>query len=374
MQLDFMIDELGREISRTDIDNRIKLWIQGAINWLYGVLPFRSTERTATSTTVTSTELLSVPADFGEMITLTYTPGDGSGFELVERNPTQFFELFPDQVGTGFPNFYCIYNNKFHLAVLPASTYSLTIRYRIASPNIYVHNLDVTYQNNASTLGVAIYLDEDAVGVGEGTLYFVSPTNTDAVIQLASANGHVHTVTVYDADDAATLGVPIYLNENATLDFDKILFASGSGIDCVIATGITRTHKHFIKFVDNLSPSTGTRQIYLDEDVIAKTARVVCKTISTTADTVESVHGIDNILPPFVEQYHDVLYMHALAAGYRYLKEYEIAQAIRKELMEERLPTVMRAENRALDTVAESKPFSVGYRDPWENLRWITSA
>lgn len=374
MQLDFMIDELGREISRNDIDNRIKLWIQGAINWLYGVLPFRSTERTATATTVASTELLNVPSDFGEMITLTYTPGDGSGYELVERSPFQFFQLFPDQIGTGFPNFYAIYNNKFHLGRLPASVYTLTVRYRIVSPNIYIHNLGITDDDNAAVSGVAIYLDEDAVGAGEGTLYFVSPTDADAKLRMTTANGHVHEVIVYDNDDAATLGVPVYLEEDETSVTDRLLFTSGSGIDCLVATDITRKHKHFMKFVDNSDPSTGTTQLYIDEDVADKSARLLSVTVGNADFTVEAVHGKDNILPPFIEQYHDLIYARSLRTGMRYLKEYDAANELQKEINDSLLPAVMRAENRTLTTVAESRPFSGRYRDPWDNLRWIDSA
>lgn len=366
-----MIDELGREISRTDIDNRIKLWIQGAINWLYGVLPFRSTERTAAATTAASTELLAVPSDFGEMITLTYTPGDGSGFELIEQNSAQFFELYPDQIGTGFPSFYCIYNNKFHLAPLPASTYTLTIRYRIASPNIYIHNVNITDDDNAAVSGVAIYLDEDAVEAGIGKLYFVSPTNTDAKLRIASANGHVHEVTVYDNDNAATLGVAIYLDEAETTVTDRLLFASGSNIDCIVPTEITRTHKHYIKFVDN---DSGTKQLYVDEDVTDKAARLLCVTAGNVNFTVEAVHGKDNTLPPFIEQYHDLIYARALRSGLRFLKEYEAAKEIQAEINDTLLPAVLRAETRALDTIAVSKPFTAQYHDPWANLKWISSA
>lgn len=369
MKLSDIISEIGNELDRSDIDARIKRWIQQSTDFVYNNLPFSSVERTASLTTVTSQETLALPIDFGEMYSLIYTPGDNSGYKLREVDPPRFFELYPDQNTTSFVRDFCVYNNVLHFAPLPASTYSLTLRYRIASPNIYKHNINITDDDSAATNGVLVYLDEDAVETGVGKLYFVSPTNTNAILRIATIDGHQHDLTIYDDDDAATLGVAVYLDEDGSEETERLLFISPTGTDCIVQTNGYRKHSHFVKFVDDDSAASNGLAIYCDEDQAVKTARLRFDSPSDIDRTAELVNTVEDLLPPFIERYHESVFLYSVAKGARWKKEYDVARMVQGEA-DKAFAAIMTSERRKLVTVHDAKPFTTRRRGVWDSLRW----
>lgn len=375
MYLSDMISELGSELNRSDIDARIKRWIQQSIDAIFVAIVTKSLEKSATLTATADTATMALPTDFGEALELRYTPGDGSGYQLRRVYSNDFFAQNPDQDNSGFPEQFCIFGGKIYLAPLPASAYSFTLTYRAASVNIYTHALNFTDSDTAATTGVQVYLDEDAVETGIGKLYFVSPTGADATIQLASADGHVHDVTIYDNDDAATDGVAIYFDEDGATADERISFVSPTGQDCVVQSGNYREHNHYIQVKDKDNAASLGVAIYCDEDATSKSGRLLFVSPTDANGTADLVLAKDGTIPPFVERYHEVIFLGALARGLRYEQKYQESVAVQRQLTE-LMGGIVQSESRRSQTVFEAKSFGSGAgRDPWGSWRFpeITS-
>lgn len=370
MQLSDLITEIGLELNRTDIDARIKRWIQQSIDFMFNTLASRDSETSATLTATTLQETLALPLDFGELIEFRYTPGDSSGFQLVRLSPQEFFRRHADQTTTGYPGEFCIYGNQIYLAVLPQSALPYTITYRKASTNIYIHTLNLTDADGAAASGVQVYLDEDAVETGIGKLYFVSPTETDGVIQLASLDGHLHNVTIYHSAMAATLGVAWYFDEDGATTSERNLFVSPTGLDCVVQTEKSHLHSHYIEFVDAAGAVSTGVGIYLDEDAASKTGRLLFVSPTNADGTSEIILSPDGSIPPFVERYHEAIFLYAVVRGLRWLKQYAEAGAVEKNA-NGILASVMSSETKRGPVSFTAKPFTPRPgRRVWESLRF----
>jgi len=366
MTLSDMITDIGEDIDRDDIDDKITVWIQDATNWLYNKSHFHSLERSVTGTTTTDDELKIVPADFSEMHTLEYAPGDGTGYILNEVSSTTFFRKYPDQNFSGWPIDYCIYEDQIILGPRPNDALALILRYRIAPPNIRTHDLTITDDNNAATNGVQIYLDEDAFGLGYGKLYFVSPNESNALIRVETVGGHEHDITIFHSADAATLGVEWYFDDDGSDASKRNLFIGVNGLDCIVKTNGFRKHAHFIKFIDSLNAASVGSLVYCDEDVPDKTDRLLSVNANNVDAVSELVLSKEGELPPFAEKFHEVLKERSAGKGHLFNKNKDDAQtafALAEQLSRE----VILSERRAQSTVSHAKPFSARHRHDHNN-------
>lgn len=372
MRLAELIEAIGSDLDRSDIDTKIKRWIQLSLDQVYNLVASKDTQRTASTTTTTGQEKLSLPLDFYSLISLDYVPGDETGYVLNWMLPERFFFAYTDQTLSREPIDFTIYENEIYLSPIPDDAYSLSLRYHEAAPNIYIHATTYTDSDTAASTGVQIYLDEDAYGTGYGKLYFVSPTETDALFQVSTVNGHTHDVTVYHSADAATLGVPCYFDEDATNAEDRNLFVSAVAKDSVIWTEPNRKHRHFIRFVDTQNASSLGVSMYLDEDATPKTAKILFVSPTDTSGTSDGILSPDDSLPPFVENYHSAIYSFALGRGYLFSRMFKAANAERKNAQLS-LAAVLDSNQRRGKGTIEAKPFRTRRRlfgEYWNNP-WV---
>lgn len=332
-----MITELGYELDRSDIDTRIKLWMQQAINKIYNFHEWTGLKRSWSPTIVASTQAYDLPKNIAKIYSVTYDSGDGIGHRLVGITKERADLEFAGSTVTGIPNFYWLYNGKIYFHSIPASTYTITVSYSSGSPTIYHHNLNITDDDNAATTGVAIYFDEDAVNSKTGKFYFVSPTTTDAIVRLASASNHQHDLKIYHSADAATLGVAVYVDDDGTNSYERMLFVSPTQADGYCESEAFRGHTHYMQLVDDDDVATNGTQLYLDEDDVSKTARILSVTAGDANTTIESVLAHDNGIFPFTESFHDLMYLCALYKGLFWTKQYAEAKERRGEFYQDLL-------------------------------------
>lgn len=323
MRLSQLITEVGYEVDRTSIDDRVKYWIQQSVDVLYGAVPRRERERVATLTTVNAQKWLNVPTDYGDYESVYNAANE----KLTYVPPLKFFAK--NQVMTsGTPEIFTFWNNQFLLAPIPDAVVVLTLNYLLEKPNIYVHNLTVEHQ--ASMVGyVQVYIDEDGISAGEGKLLFVSPTTTDARILLQTVDGHQHEVIVYH--DAAAASHPAwYFDETAANAWERNFFVSPTVADTVIKTENNRRHHHYLKFIHNPDPTAypdgNNVEVYLDEDNNARDLRLAFISPTATDGTNELVHTAEGELPGFLERYQGVLHELAATRGHRFNRDYAWAK------------------------------------------------
>lgn len=369
MLLADIISDVGSGLSRTDIDSLIKRWIQQSVDYVYGLLPYRVLERTTSGNMTIEREIIALPVDYGTFISFGYTPGDGTGYHLDQLSPVRFFEKYTDQNIETYPEYFCIYGNAIHIYPLPAAAYSWTLQYKIASPSTYQHNISIIDDDDAGSVGVQVYIDEDAYEQGIGKLYFVSPTNVNGIARIATIDGHSHDVVIYDSDDAATIGVPWHFDEDASDAEKRNLFVSPTGIDCIVQVNIARTHSHYIKFTDDPLAASSGAAINFDEDATVKTQRLRFVSPTDANGTSETVASSDNILPPFIEQYHEVVLLLALRKGYTWKKDWEAVNSLRIPI-QELLESVKRTEQRKGTDVIRAKPHTSREESVWDHLRY----
>lgn len=368
MTLSDMLTELQSELDRDDIDSRIMRWIQQSTDAVFNAMPFVNTHKSAALTAVESQETLSVPLDFGELGELRYTPGTGAGHALRRLASDVFFGKYPDQTNAGYPSEYCFFDNLLHLSPLPVSALTLTLHYTIASASIYTHGLPITDDDGAAG-EKPVYVDEDGVSSGIGKLLFVSPTTTNALVQVAVGDGHYHDVTIYHDADAATLGVAWYFDEDWGTSEDRNLFVSPTGTDCVIQTSTTRGHSHYVRFVDNDAAASDGVAVYCDEDAADKAQRLLFVSPTDADGLADLLLSVDGALPPFLERYHEAVFLQALAKGLRFLGKMDVANYVKREAIEA-LGLAHSADARIANAVVEARPFrSRGSGGIWDSLR-----
>lgn len=365
---ELVVEELGQP---NGIDRFLDRWIQQSIDLIYGKLPFEATLRSGTITTTADTETVPIPDDHGETVSLIYTPGDGSGYKLTEVTPDQFFTNFPDQITSSFVNFFTVYDGLIYMSPIPADAYTLTLRYRISSSNIFLHQFNIEDDNNAANVGVAVYLDEDDISSVKqiGKLYFISPTSLNAKISLNDLDGHKHEVTIFHSDDAVSLGRQLYLDEDISTFNKRLLFVSPTGKDTVVQVNTSRNHSHFIKITDNDDAATDGIAVYCDEDVADKTKRIRFVSPTDVDGTSEVVPSLNELLPPFVEQYQEGIVLAAVTRGFRRLKNYD-AMATFQSGFKDVMKSYEDSEDRKTSQAVEAKPFSSVGKGIWDSLRF----
>lgn len=172
-----------------------------------------------------------------------------------------------------------------HLSVEPKNGYTFEydrvnkklqpIVRTVADTSITLTDLDA-----AAATGVAVYVHIDEVleqGSSLAHLEFVSPTNVDGAGQLTQGGpGYL----IQDDDNAASGGVALYFDEDATLG-SRLL--ANTGRDCFVNVGQGR----FIKITHNATPATPGVQVYFDEDAATTYGRLlfVSPTNASGSDT-----------------------------------------------------------------------------------------
>ncbi len=322
MRLTELITEVGYEVDRVSIDDRVKFWIQQAIDMLYISLPSTERQRTATLTTVNGQQSIAVSKDFSEVIGIYNTAKEALGF-------LSFNEFFAKNrhLTSGTPEVYTFFQDQLLFAPVPNAAVNLTLHYSIEKPSIYVHNLTIEHQGGLPGAYVPVYLDEDGIAVGEGKLYCVSPTLADILVSLQTIDGHIHEVTVYHNTNAATLGVAWYFNESQANAWERNYFISPTKSNTIVKTSNKRKHHHFLNFLTTISasyPSSNNTQVYISQ-VNNSFLRLAFISPTLTNGTNELVHTADNELPGFLEKYHNIIFELAVAKGLRFNKNYEWA-------------------------------------------------
>lgn len=119
--------------------------------------------------------------------------------------------------------------------------------------------INVTDADGAAAAGVALYVHVDEV-IEQGSvlahLEFVSPTNADGTGTVSSGGA---TYYVQDDDNAATGGVALYFDEDATAGSR---FMANTGRDCYVML----SNGDFLKVTHVADPAAVGVQVYFDED------------------------------------------------------------------------------------------------------------
>ena len=154
------------------------------------------------------------------------------------------------------------------------------VRVRDRTGTVVTHIKD---DDNAATAGVAVYVHVDEVleqGSALAHLEFVSPTNADGTGTLVNGGP---TYYIQDDDNAATGGVALYLDEDATPG-SRLL--ANVGRDCFVQVG----NGNYVKVTHNATPATPGKQVYFDEDA-ANTYDRLRFVSPTNADGSETSSG-----------------------------------------------------------------------------------
>lgn len=121
-------------------------------------------------------------------------------------------------------------------------------------------SVGVKDDDSAASNGVALYVHVDET-LEQGTplahLEFVSPTNADGTGTISSGGA---TFYVQDDDAAATGGVALYFDEDATVADER--FLANTGRDCYVML----SNGELLKVKHNATPGSAGVQVYFDED------------------------------------------------------------------------------------------------------------
>lgn len=143
-----------------------------------------------------------------------------------------------------------------------------------------VENINFTDSDDAASNGVAVYVHVDEV-LEDGTymahLEFVGPSDADTSFEL---NDGGPSAQVIDDDNAATGGVALYIDEDASSGA-KLLANTGADAYVMASNG------HFIKITANGSPSGAGVQVYIDEDASNAYEKLLFVS-PTDADAIET--------------------------------------------------------------------------------------
>lgn len=125
------------------------------------------------------------------------------------------------------------------------------------SSSISPESIKLTDDDTAASNGVALYLHtKDGV---HGWLEFVSPTNADGTGLLASGGS---SFTVFDSDAAATDGVAVYYDQDATNTDERLMAVTQFNQNIYVPVG----GNQFIKIKDNDTAASDGVQVYFDEN------------------------------------------------------------------------------------------------------------
>jgi hypothetical protein len=291
------------------------------MNRVYLTRTWRGLRSTYTFETVASTRAYDLPEYFSKVYSVAFDSGDDWGQPLLGRTLHRATELFHGQTVEGTPDTYWIKNNQIYLDPIPDSAETITMEVYRGSPNLWLHDWNIQHHATPASFGVQLYLDEDAVQAGIGKLYAVLPNTRDSNIYIATANNHIHTIPIYYSADAATLGVPIYFDDNATPTNEKMVFDSPTYSNCAVQTNATREHTHYIHFKYFDTPSGVGSPVYVDWDQF--TAGMTFANNDGAANaTVELIHTPNNGIFPLMEAYHELIYTKAMQYALYWLEKW----------------------------------------------------
>jgi hypothetical protein len=138
------------------------------------------------------------------------------------------------------------------------ATANIKAYYMVGSNISTTEAITLTDSNTAETDGVQVY-----VHTKDGKtawLEFVSPTDADATGTLSNGGSDYF---IFDSDSAATDGVELYFDEDATVVDERLMCVSPSNNDLYVP--ISGTNK-FIKIKDNDTAATDGVGVFCDEN------------------------------------------------------------------------------------------------------------
>lgn len=116
--------------NRTDIGDRVKVWINWALHRIDRACDMKGLEVRATAPTVTSQKAYALPADCKYVYSIRLIDGANSRY-LTYVEPREFDQKipYPEQSTTGRPNWYVEWESIFELYRIPDAAYTLLMRY-----------------------------------------------------------------------------------------------------------------------------------------------------------------------------------------------------------------------------------------------------
>lgn len=148
-------------------------------------------------------------------------------------------------------------NGATSLIVDDARAFKAAETISITSPQDVVRVGD---SDSASSTGVALYLHVDELGEGGDFGHFEAVTAGNADSYFETVGGGK--VRVEDDDAAATLGVAVYFDEDATNPDERFLATTSTGKDAFVWT----TDGRAIRIKYHAAPGTPGVQVYFDDD------------------------------------------------------------------------------------------------------------
>lgn len=202
--------------------------------------------------TVTYGDRLKCGTRFGVPFTLTFDTSYATGGETITAADfgLAYFQEITIEDSQGY---------TFDAVVATGGATAKILAYDSAIINaITTEAITVTDSNTAETDGVQVY-----VHTKDGKtawLEFVSPTNADATGTLSSGGSDYF---IFDADGAATDGVALYFDEDATVVDERLMCVSPSNQNLYVAVAGTN---NYIKIKDNDTAATDGVGVFCDEN------------------------------------------------------------------------------------------------------------
>ena len=117
--------------------------------------------------------------------------------------------------------------------------------------------------NAAATAGTLVFCDENGdTDLSAAKLMFVSPINEDVYVPMSDGSY----LTIYDLDAAASTGVQLYYDDNATNAYNKLMFVTPSNANVNVHTSTIisdRSESTEVQTYANLSLQTNIRAFVL---------------------------------------------------------------------------------------------------------------
>lgn len=151
--------------------------------------------------------------------------------------------------------------------------------YTVGGKTLSTETVRIKDDDTAASNGVAVYVHTKN-GV-EAWLEFVSPTNADANLTINNGGSKAF---IFDADAAATDGVALYFDEDATNANERLMCVSQSNQDLYL----TIAGGKIIKIKDNDTAATDGVQVYCDEDSTNSYDRLLFVSPTNTSGTANT--------------------------------------------------------------------------------------
>ena len=318
-----ILDALDRDASIFLLTKTL-FWIQNAIDLSYAAMSNRERQRTETLTTVIGQQYLNTPEDYADVVEIKNSDNQSLNYQ----KPKEFTKRNLSDTATGTPRDFTFFNGQFLFNPIPDAVASYTLLYKIDRPNIFIHELFL--EHKASMAGfVQVYIDEDGFNSGQGKLLCISPTTEDIKVLIQAVDGHKHELIIYhDADPSSH--PKWYFDETTPENF----FLSPTANETVIKTETYRGHHHYLKFVHSPDPTSfpdaNNALVFVDDDDVDREKRLKFTSPLTTDSAHEIIHARQGEFPGLLERLQFAVYQFALAEGYMYNKNPELAKGARE--------------------------------------------